>query len=67
MERNYSVYPAHNFLVRLSETGGGGRGKRENFRNAEINSELTQPVTRDDYITGVNTSEKKDELSNNAV
>ena len=65
MERNNSVYPAHNFQVMQRATGGGE--EREDLRNVELNSELTQPVTREDCTTGVNSSEKKDNVSKIAV
>jgi len=47
--------------------GGGGEREREDLRNAELNSEMKQPVTREDYITRMNPSEKKDKFSKNAV
>ena len=71
VERYNSVYPAHNFRVMKRETGWGGERERERdreyLRNAELNSELTQPVTREDCTTGVNPSEKKEKFSKNTV
>jgi hypothetical protein len=55
MERYNSVYPANNFLViqrdRKRARERKRKREREDFRNAELNSELPQPVAREECIT----------------